>query len=48
MFVLKIQHVAAVNLLPVATAVGVGTENVPKKKACHIATNAEMFRAQKE
>lgn len=47
-FVPKIQHVADATLPHVATAVGVGTENVRKKKACRTATNAKKFRAQKE
>lgn len=44
----KIQHVADASLTHVATAVGVGTENVRKKRACRTATNAKMLRAQKE
>lgn len=47
-FAPKIRNAAAVNLLPVATAAGAKTEDVPKKKACRTATNAKKFHVQKE
>lgn len=44
----KIQNVADASLIPAATAVGAGTENVLKKRAWRTATNAKTLRAQKE